>query len=121
MTTQNHSPVTLDAVKKQKRFVLWMSVGCGNGPPRKVPTDLDGDLFQGETLAPGVRGSGTYRQAVRAFKKLSAKNAAYAGVGVIFGERNGIRLGGIDLDEVLEPKTEELHPVADELIEKADT
>jgi len=99
------SPMTLDDLKLERRWVLWRLEMVTNGRGELVPTKVPYQVS-------GAHASSTNPQTWATYEHVMAFVGSYTGVGIMMGDG----LGCVDFDHCVDPATCKILPWAREMI-----
>ncbi|HEV2132637.1 MAG TPA: AAA family ATPase [Terracidiphilus sp.] len=100
--------LTIEALKLQKRWVLWR-LEERDGKPTKVPYQIP---HQGKERKAASNNPATWST----YAEVSANTVGFSGVGVVLGEVDGIHVSGIDIDNCCDAVTGKFTPESREIV-----
>jgi hypothetical protein len=97
--------VTLDELKRQRRWVLWRREPGKDGKPTKVPYQPN-----------GYKASLLNSKHLHTYAELEPHIASFSGIGLALGEFDGVAVWGVDIDNCCDVVTGKFSPESRQVV-----
>ena len=96
--------VTIDVLKAQRRWVLWR-LEKRDGKDTKIPYQIN-----------GTKAASNRSETWATYAEVAAHAHLWSGIGVVFGEVDGVHVSGVDLDNCCDAHTGKFTPESREIV-----